>query len=71
MASVQTHLSLMPLVKVTVYPAEIARPEASSCTSWLSIDPRVALELLSMNSRRTIDVGASSRHDRQHCLSQS
>ena len=71
MASVQTQLSLMPLVKVTMYPAEIARPEAPSCTSWLPIDPRVALELISMNSRRNSDVSASSRHGRQHCLSQS
>ena len=61
MASVQTHLSLMPLVKVTVHPAEFARPEASSCTSWLSIDLRVAPKLLSINNRRTSDVAASSR----------
>ena len=60
-ASVQTHLSLMPLVKVTVHPAEFARPEASSCTSWLSIDLRVAPKLLSINNRRTSDVAASSR----------
>ena len=60
-AGVQTHLSLMPLVKVTVHPAEFARPDASSCTSCLSIDPRVALKLLSMNNRRTSDVAASSR----------
>ena len=60
-AGVQTHLSLMPLVKVTVHPAEFARPEASSCTSWLPIDPRVALKLLSMKNRRTSDVAASSR----------
>ena len=60
-ASVQTHLSLMPLVKVPVQPAEFARPEASSCTSWLSIDPGVAPTLLSMNNRRTSDAAASSR----------
>jgi len=60
-ASVQTHLSLMPLVKVTMYPAEIARPEASSYISWLSIDPRVAPKLLSMNNRCTSDAAASSR----------
>ena len=60
-ASVQTHFSMMPLVKVTVHPAEFARPEASSCTSWLTIDPRVATKLLSMKNRRISDVAASSR----------
>ena len=60
-AGVQTHLSLMPLVKVTVHPDDFARPEASSCTSWLSIDPRVTPKLLSMKNRRTSDVAASSR----------
>ena len=44
------------LIKVTVHPADFARPEASSCTSWLSIDPRVVPKLLSMNNRRTNDV---------------
>ena len=48
------------LIKVTVHQAEFARPEASSCTSWLSIDPRVVPKLLSMNNRRTNDVSASS-----------
>ena len=48
------------LIKVTVHPADFARPEASSCTSWLSIDPRVVPKLLSMNNRRTNDVSASS-----------
>ena len=49
------------LIKVTVHPADFARPEASSCTSWLSIDPEVVPKLLSMNNRRTSDVAASSR----------